>query len=468
MYRKTLFIFVYLCVFSNFIQAQNTFVPDNNFEQALIDLGLDSGVLDNLVLTSNINTLTNLDIESKNIIDLTGIEDFSALSILNCSNNSLASLNISTNINLTELYCNSNAITNLNVTSLSSLKIFWCDNNELLNLDVTNNPNLISLVCDSNFLNNLDTSNNKILTILSCTNNNLLSLNVNENQNLNSLLISANNIADIDLFDNTILTILDCSFNALTALDISLNQNLKTIDCSNNLLEQLDASQHGDLSELNISNNDLCILNIKNGNNSNLNTLNFNANPNLGCVIVDNLDNNYSYWEPSSFENFVNNIEDCNIRIPVDQLNNYVGISYTLPAITNGNYFTASNGNGLALQPGDIVNTTQSIFIFNETLCASNESIFYVTILDDAFYIPKYFTPNSDGNHDFWQVYDTLNLVESIYVFNRYGKLISTFNTDSTGWDGTFNGQLLTPTDYWYVITLKTQETLKGHFTLKL
>jgi gliding motility-associated-like protein len=467
MYRKTLFIFVYLYGITNFIQAQNTFIPDNNFEQALIDLGLDSAPIDNFVTTANINTITNLDIESKNITDLTGIEDFTSLSILNCANNNLTSLPISNNINLTELYCHNNTITTINTSFLSALRIFWCNNNELTNIDVTSNTNLISLVCDSNYLNNLDTTNNKILSILSCANNNLVTLNVTENTNLNSLLISNNSISDIDLFDNTGLTILDCSFNLLTNLDITLNKKLKAINCSNNLLEQLDASVHDDLTELQVSNNTLCVLNIKNGNNSNLNTLNFGSNPNLGCIVVDNTNKSYAHWQPSNFTNYVNNTNDCSISIPVDSLNNYVGISYTLPEITNGNYFTAANGTGTTLQAGDIINTTQTIFIYNETVCDSNESTFYVTILDETFYIPKYFTPNNDGNHDFWQVYDTLNLTEIIYVFDRYGKLLVGFTANSSGWDGTCDGKLLPPSDYWYIINLKTKESLKGHFTLK-
>ena len=467
MNRKSYFLFVCLCIVCNNIQSQNTFVPDNNFEQALIDLGLDSGALDNLVPTANITNITNLDVESKNITDLTGIEDFTALSIFNCSDNNLSSLPVSTNVNLTELYCHKNQITSLDVNSLSKLKIFWCDNNELGELDVSKNSNLISLVCDSNFLNNLDTLNNFKLTILSCANNNISNLNVSENTNLNSLLINGNRLINIDLSDNNILTILNCSFNEFTTLDLTLNKNLRNINCSFNKLAQIDLTAHNNLVELDVSNNDLCVLNIKNGNNSNINTLNFESNPNLNCVVVDNPDNTYSHWEPNTFTNYITDVEDCSISIPVDYLNNYIGIRYTLPEITNGNYFTEPNGNGLMLQPGEVINTTQSIFIFNETVCDSNESFFNVTILNDSFYIPKYFTPNNDGNHDFWQIYDTLNLVDSIYVFNRQGKLLKAFNTDYIGWNGTFNGEALPPTDYWYVITLKTKETLKGHFTLK-
>ena len=55
--------------------AQNTYVPDNNFEQALINLGYDN-TLDDYVLTANIESITYLNITEKNISDLTGIQDF--------------------------------------------------------------------------------------------------------------------------------------------------------------------------------------------------------------------------------------------------------------------------------------------------------------------------------------------------------------------------------------------------------
>ena len=56
-----------------------TYVPDDNFEQALVDLGYDSAV-DDFVLTENISGVTDLDVGEKEISDLTGIEDFMAVS----------------------------------------------------------------------------------------------------------------------------------------------------------------------------------------------------------------------------------------------------------------------------------------------------------------------------------------------------------------------------------------------------
>ena len=44
--------------------GQQTYVPDDNFEQALINMGYDN-VLDNYVQTSNINMVTNLNVNSQ-------------------------------------------------------------------------------------------------------------------------------------------------------------------------------------------------------------------------------------------------------------------------------------------------------------------------------------------------------------------------------------------------------------------
>ena len=66
-----------------------TYVPDDQFEQALIDLGYDD-FMDNYVQTQKILTISQLDISSKGISDLTGMEDFRGILFLDASNNNLA------------------------------------------------------------------------------------------------------------------------------------------------------------------------------------------------------------------------------------------------------------------------------------------------------------------------------------------------------------------------------------------
>ena len=130
---------------------QMTYVPDNNFEQALINLGYDN-VLDDSVLTANINTVTNLGIYSKNIADLTGIEDFAALTELHCYVNNLTSLDVSNNATLQKLFCWDNQLTILDVSNNPVLNTLYCQYNHLGSLDVRNgnNTNIINF----NSLNN--------------------------------------------------------------------------------------------------------------------------------------------------------------------------------------------------------------------------------------------------------------------------------------------------------------------------
>ncbi|MFV5686971.1 T9SS type B sorting domain-containing protein [Flavobacterium sp. GB2R13] len=84
--------------------------------------------------------------------------------------------------------------------------------------------------------------------------------------------------------------------------------------------------------------------------------------------------------------------------------------------------------------------------------------------------IPDYFTPNGDGLNDYWNIKGantTFNSKTTIYIFDRYGKLIKQISPFDQGWNGTFNGQQMPATDYWYSILLEDGRIMKGHFALK-
>ena len=84
---------------------------------------------------------------------------------------------------------------------------------------------------------------------------------------------------------------------------------------------------------------------------------------------------------------------------------------------------------------------------------------------------PSFFTPNGDGFNDTWNIQGSEALdVVTIYIFDRYGKLLKQLAPDGLGWDGTFNGQPLPSDDYWFkLIYTKDNSTkeYKSHFTLK-
>ena len=85
---------VILSVDCSVSDEQRTYVPDDRFEQALIDLNLDN-IMDDYVKTIDIINLQDLDISGNNISDITGLEDFKGLVIFNASNNNLINLDIS-------------------------------------------------------------------------------------------------------------------------------------------------------------------------------------------------------------------------------------------------------------------------------------------------------------------------------------------------------------------------------------
>ena len=119
-------------------EIKETYVPDNNFEQKLIDLGYDD-VLDDYVVTFYIRKIVELKLDSLGIKDLTGIEDFESLTELYCRNNELKNLDLSKNKFLEVLYCDNNQLTTLDITNNTSLLRLWCWRNQLKNLDVSNN-----------------------------------------------------------------------------------------------------------------------------------------------------------------------------------------------------------------------------------------------------------------------------------------------------------------------------------------
>ncbi|MFM2265759.1 MAG: hypothetical protein RLZ77_1179, partial [Bacteroidota bacterium] len=85
---------------------------------------------------------------------------------------------------------------------------------------------------------------------------------------------------------------------------------------------------------------------------------------------------------------------------------------------------------------------------------------------------PTFFTPNNDTYNDYWNISDLADQPDAqIYIYDRFGKLIKQIQPSGLGWDGTYNGQPLPSTDYWFNIDYLNQEgdprTFKSHFSLK-
>jgi Leucine-rich repeat (LRR) protein len=275
-----------------------TYVPDDSFEQALIDLGYDD-FLDDYVNTVYLKNVEQLLISSENleenkIRDLTGIEGFSDLKTLILAGHKVTDLDLSSNTNLEKIVAQFNEIESVILPETERLTEvdFW--GNKLSTIDVSNLPNLTKLALYNNELSSINTSQNPLLETLNVSLNTLNSIDITNNTQLTSLYITLAGLTELDVSQNINLETLDCTNNALTTLDVTQNNSLRTLNCSsNNTIESLDVSNNRLLETLNCMQNDIAVLDISN----NIRLTDFDARiNNLTCIQVWDVDFANQNW----------------------------------------------------------------------------------------------------------------------------------------------------------------------------
>jgi len=182
--KKIILSIITITAFSIGVNAQIVNIPDANFKAFLVATPTINTNSDTEIQVSEATAYTgSMYCQLQNISDLTGIEAFTALTILKCSDNNLSSLNVTQNTSLQSLYCQNNQLTSLDVIQNTNLNYFYCYNNSISSLDVSQNTNLIKLWCFDNQLISLDVTQNTGLDKLKCHTNQLTSLNVANGNN---------------------------------------------------------------------------------------------------------------------------------------------------------------------------------------------------------------------------------------------------------------------------------------------
>ena len=232
------------------LSSPQTYVPDDNFESFLESNGMGNGILnDDSVTTSNIKMVTQLYVNNLNINDLTGVEDFDSLKVLDCNfNPGLLNLDLSNNTALLSVSANQiwgtqpGILANINVSNCTNLQFLTCLHTQVTSLDVTNCPDLIDLNIGHNLIDSINVSNNTLLETIIVDNNLISSIDVTNNINI-------------------------------THLDISDNPNLQCAD-------------------------------LRNGQNININGFYSTGNPNLQCINVDDSLYSTNNWTNISLQNY--------------------------------------------------------------------------------------------------------------------------------------------------------------------
>lgn len=256
-------------------------IPDKNFEAALVELKIDN-IVDGKLLRSAAAKVKKLNLNSKRIGDLSGIEAFTDLEWLNVSNNSIQTLNLSSNNRLEELDCFSNELSSLDLGNYPKIKRMQLNSNNFKNLDLSNAKELIDLSLHNNRLlekidldarflqilmlsycnlKELDLSSEINLIYLYTFNNyELKRLNIRNNKRLEDLVTQNCLLDDLDLSNNTELSRFEGHGNKLKTIDVSKNPKLKILFINENELEELNLVKNNKLEYMEAHKNKLSVI----------------------------------------------------------------------------------------------------------------------------------------------------------------------------------------------------------------
>ncbi|MCB0383619.1 MAG: T9SS type A sorting domain-containing protein [Psychroserpens sp.] len=393
---KSLYSLLILFFLFYTLNAQIINIPDANFKAALIDLGVDTNDDGEIQISEAETQNSGLNVSGYFISSLSGIEYFINIHYLDCSDNQITELNLSSLANMTDLYCNDNLLTELTL-NLTALTWLQCYNNQLSILNISNVPNLQYLNCGNNLLTSLDFTSftdQDSFWLIDLSNNNLTTLDVSNLQSIDDLIVDNNELTSINLCPIT-WEILSVGNNYLTEIDISNSPNLEGIFCANNLLTSLDISNNNMLINLYASNNEFTSLNL--GNAESLawdGDVFFDGNPNLSVVCTT--ENNFE-WVQDKLTEY--NYTDCTIS-------SYCSFD------PNGEYFVVQGQTLLDLDNNgcdvsDVFSSHQKFNIssndFFDTFYADSEGEFELYIsaglhtVTPSFENPDYFTVSPSG-----------------------------------------------------------------------
>ncbi len=218
------------------INAKN--FPDKFFRAAVVDLDTNE---DLILSKSEIEQVVELNLNGLEISNLTGIEYFTELRILDCCNNKLKTIDVSKNTKLIEFYCMSNELTALDVSALTNLENFWCVSNKLTSIDVSKNTKLRVFFCSENNIKKLDLSHNTEITGFGC---------------------DRNQLTELDLSNQKKLMYFTCDDNKLKSLDVSFLKELVQLFGEHNELTEVKLGSHPNLENLVVAYNDITVLDV--------------------------------------------------------------------------------------------------------------------------------------------------------------------------------------------------------------
>lgn len=107
--------------------------------------------------------------------------------------------------------------------------------------------------------------------------------------------------------------------------------------------------------------------------------------------------------------------------------------------------------NPIANIPYSIIYTA---YLTGNTICDNHKEYFIIEIKP---FIPNIITPNGDGKNDRFAILG-LEPYSSLTITNRMGEVLYQTDNYDNAWDGKYQGHLLQPDTYWYILKMPSSK----------
>ncbi len=169
----------------------------------------------------------------------------------------------------------------------------------------------------------------------------------------------------------------------------------------------------------------------------------------------------------SSVKNFTvvnSNAATISNIVTTDWTSNQNTISVLLTSNSTGNYLYSIDG--VHYQTSNtftnLPHGEYTVFVKDDNGCGIRTEDVYLLMY------PNFFTPNGDGFNDYWKIeFSEYEPNLNVQIFDRYGKLLKELGANSQGWNGTYLGNPVPSSDYWFVVKRQNGKEYRGHFSLK-
>lgn len=243
--------------------------PDEVFGPFLFNFDTDD---DGILSDAEIAAIDGIHVQDMGIKSLKGIRYLTSIKALNCTNNSIESLDVHGLTELEFVWCANNNMQSLDVSGCTALKELHCQDNSIASFSIEGCYALEQFQArESGLTGTLDLHGRTSLVEINCRSNTITSLDLSGCTALKTVYARSNQLAELNITGCNALEILSCGTNQddgpehtnhITTLDLSGKSNLKELWCKRNGFTALDLSDCAALVSVDCNRNQLASLNV--------------------------------------------------------------------------------------------------------------------------------------------------------------------------------------------------------------